>query len=312
MADMGKAFPTTNGVWSATTQYERLCIVTYNGSSYISTKDTINDVPGQSSNWQLIASKGDIGKTGDDGKNADLNYLSGDAIPINKFIPFLVDTDLNADGSGRAPGTSGNDKGWGYVYVVRNTFTNKFDSVIHDFDGKSSDSIKFYCFKSLSSSTATNTIIKNIGVDGNHFNLDSVVTNSDIDAVVVSVSNGTGGHVALYSSFVDSNNYYEPYAAGNNDLTSQNLYSPLTGSVHVMKRDHIWYINGNLGSWKATNDAQSVTYLPFSTPLMTFTALTDNSQPVTLAIFGSTLKLLNTSGKSGAIRFCWSIPEAML
>lgn len=95
-------------------------------------------------------------------------------------------------------------------------------------------------------------------------------------------------------------------------VSSQVLSNPFAGTVYMMRINHVWYVRGSISSYPNSNGAQAICSLPFSTNLLTFPALTDNSQTVTIAIFGSTLKLVNAAGKGGSIRFIWSIPEALL
>ena len=51
------------GEYSANVKYEKLNIVTYNGSTYSALKDTLGNEPTNDEYWQLIAKKGDKGDT---------------------------------------------------------------------------------------------------------------------------------------------------------------------------------------------------------------------------------------------------------
>ena len=52
------------GTFNAQTAYEKLNVVTYQGSSYCALKDTIGNLPTNAEYWQLYAEKGDKGDTG--------------------------------------------------------------------------------------------------------------------------------------------------------------------------------------------------------------------------------------------------------
>lgn len=202
MADMGKAFPTTNGVWSATTQYERLCIVTYNGSSYISTNNTINDVPDASSNWQLIAAKG-VGEKGDP---APLNYLDGLAQPVNLFAVEISGWKEKDDGTATIAANN-----YATTSFSRNS-QNKFDMIIHQFGGAPADNFRFFFFKS-GGNTAFQVVSKNIGNNGRRFDLDELAP-SECTRVIVETSNYGLGLIAAYYRYLDCNYYVMPNIRG--------------------------------------------------------------------------------------------------
>ena len=65
---LGRVQPNFRGTYSALTTYNKLDWVNYNGSSYVS-KITGNSghLPTEAGYWQLLASKGDKGNTGDTG-----------------------------------------------------------------------------------------------------------------------------------------------------------------------------------------------------------------------------------------------------
>ena len=66
--DLGKVGITPCGDWDISAVYEKLALVSYNGSSYLSRKPNRGVTPeGNTDVWQLVASKGDKGKKGDTG-----------------------------------------------------------------------------------------------------------------------------------------------------------------------------------------------------------------------------------------------------
>lgn len=301
MADMGKAFPTTNGVWSATTQYERLCIVTYNGSSYISTNSTINDVPGQSSNWQLMAVKG--GK----GDPAPRNQLSGAALPVNKYVDAFPDLSIKDDGT---PETAlqNNSPGWSFKFLPAAT-DGKFHQVFHDFSGvKGTAKFFFYVDKPPAKAHVVKTVTASDGI-----NIDSLIDSADktpYNLCGIATSNGMKLRIAVYDDAADLKQYCAPI--GDGTIYNGQLLNPLDGTVKVMKRSGVWYVVGNISNYTKTNDNQNVVNLPFSSSISTFPALSDNGQYVEMVVYGSTLILQHAEAAFGTVRFSWSIPEELL
>ena len=55
------------GEYNSETSYEKLNVVTYQGSSYCALKDTTGNLPTDTEYWQLYAQKGDTGDTGETG-----------------------------------------------------------------------------------------------------------------------------------------------------------------------------------------------------------------------------------------------------
>lgn len=55
MIDAGKVMPIPKGTYAAGTTYERLDIVTYEGSSYIAKTSTTGNLPTNTTYWQLYA-----------------------------------------------------------------------------------------------------------------------------------------------------------------------------------------------------------------------------------------------------------------
>ena len=58
---IGKVGMILKGEYNASTQYTRLDVVTYQGSSYACLKDCKATVPTDTSYWQLVSQKGDKG-----------------------------------------------------------------------------------------------------------------------------------------------------------------------------------------------------------------------------------------------------------
>lgn len=65
--DLGRVLLIPKGEWSSTTAYTKLDLVSYQGSSYVCTVANTNQVPTNTSYWQLSAQKGRDGANGKDG-----------------------------------------------------------------------------------------------------------------------------------------------------------------------------------------------------------------------------------------------------
>jgi hypothetical protein len=62
--NLGKVATTPKGEYNDSIKYLKLDVVTYNGSSYVSLKESIGNLPTNTEYWQLLASKGEKGESG--------------------------------------------------------------------------------------------------------------------------------------------------------------------------------------------------------------------------------------------------------
>jgi len=62
------------GAYDATVQYEKLNVVTYQGSSYCAKGNTLGNLPTNTAYWDLMAEKGDKGDEGDKGETGNNGY----------------------------------------------------------------------------------------------------------------------------------------------------------------------------------------------------------------------------------------------
>lgn len=60
------------GEYNSETEYEKLNVVTYQGSTYCALRDTVNNLPTNTNYWQLYAEKGEKGDTGLKGDTGDV------------------------------------------------------------------------------------------------------------------------------------------------------------------------------------------------------------------------------------------------
>lgn len=68
---LGKIAYISKGEYSDLKNYEINDVVTYQGSSYVSLKDTQGNLPTDENHWMLLASKGEQGKQGKKGETGD-------------------------------------------------------------------------------------------------------------------------------------------------------------------------------------------------------------------------------------------------
>lgn len=66
---LGKVAITPKGEYNNATTYHDLDLITYQGNSYLSLKETTGNLPTNNEYWQLIAEKGQNGEKGQDGTN---------------------------------------------------------------------------------------------------------------------------------------------------------------------------------------------------------------------------------------------------
>lgn len=64
---LGKVVITPKGEFNEATTYQKLDVVTYQGSSFICLQKTVSNLPTNTEYWQLIAEKGEQGEQGEQG-----------------------------------------------------------------------------------------------------------------------------------------------------------------------------------------------------------------------------------------------------
>ena len=68
---LGRVSIVFKGEYNSTTNYEKLDIVSYNGSSYACLKDCVGVIPTDTTYWQLVAQKGEQGEQGIQGEQGE-------------------------------------------------------------------------------------------------------------------------------------------------------------------------------------------------------------------------------------------------
>ena len=81
---LGRVSIIFKGEYNSTTNYEKLDIVSYNGSSYACLKDCVGVIPTDTTYWQLVAQKGEQGEQGIQGiQGATPNIQIGTVETLN-------------------------------------------------------------------------------------------------------------------------------------------------------------------------------------------------------------------------------------
>lgn len=85
------------GEYNAETHYEKLNVVTYQGSSYCALQDTIGNLPTDTDYWQLYAAKGDTGATGATGATGPIGPTGPKGDPsgaplVASSVSEMIDT----------------------------------------------------------------------------------------------------------------------------------------------------------------------------------------------------------------------------
>lgn len=68
---LGRVSVLFKGEYEPTTNYEKLDIVSYNGSSYACLKESVGVLPTDTNYWQLVAKKGEQGLQGEKGEQGE-------------------------------------------------------------------------------------------------------------------------------------------------------------------------------------------------------------------------------------------------
>ena len=101
---LGRVSIVFKGEYNSTTNYEKLDIVSYNGSSYACLKDCVGVIPTDTTYWQLVAQKGEQGEQGIQGIQGEQGidywtaediatiqqYIDNQLVPINEELSTLT------------------------------------------------------------------------------------------------------------------------------------------------------------------------------------------------------------------------------
>ena len=82
---LGRVLIVMKGEYNNTEEYEKLDVVTYDGSSYIAKKDTVGNLPTNTEFWDLLAKKGDSYIIDKEDLNEVKQEIVDDLYPINEF-----------------------------------------------------------------------------------------------------------------------------------------------------------------------------------------------------------------------------------
>lgn len=97
---LGRVSIIFKGEYNSTTNYEKLDIVSYNGSSYACLKDCVGIIPTDTTYWQLVAQKGEQGEqgiqgiAGQDGKDGQNGQNGQDGYTPVRGIDYWTEEDV--------------------------------------------------------------------------------------------------------------------------------------------------------------------------------------------------------------------------
>jgi len=166
VTDLGKVGMTLKGEYNSAATYERLDVVTYQGSSYVLiVESATNKVPTDTSYWQEIASKGDTGATGATGTSVSSVVLNADYTLTINFSDGTSTTttsirgEQGATGNGITSVTKTGTSGLVDTYTI--TFTNGNTTTFEITNGKTPIKGTDY-FTDTEITEFTNTITTNV------------------------------------------------------------------------------------------------------------------------------------------------------
>ncbi|MCM1215476.1 MAG: hypothetical protein NC548_13265 [Lachnospiraceae bacterium] len=84
--NLGKVALTPKGEWSSGTNYERLDVVSHNGSSYVCLRECSNVTPVEGEYWSLLAQRGADGEPGEPGEQGtEFGWLDASKLLVSSF-----------------------------------------------------------------------------------------------------------------------------------------------------------------------------------------------------------------------------------
>jgi hypothetical protein len=108
--DKGNVGAQFRGVYSSNTTYVVNDIVTYNGSSYIALKETLNVEPAENSDWSVLAKQGNAGLSHKGQWVPATTYVTGDSVTFNgsSYICIQDNTSATIDSTTSIPAMTSN------------------------------------------------------------------------------------------------------------------------------------------------------------------------------------------------------------
>lgn len=160
------------GEYDAETNYEKLNVVTYQGSSYCALRDTVGNLPTDTDYWQLYAEKGDTGDTGATGSTGPQGPQGLPGDPGGKpLVASSVDDMTDTDS----------------VYV------NTTDGKWYYYDGDSWEIGGVYQATEIADGTISYKLLDNLLEKTNPFNnlFEPLIKNNDFNCTYQVSNNGT-------------------------------------------------------------------------------------------------------------------------
>lgn len=185
------------GEYDATMHYEKLNVVTYNGSSYCAKDNTIGNLPTNTTYWDLMAEKGDKGDTGEAGhtpvKGTDY-YTDADKAELESTLASDVSdevTDQLSDLTSATPLVASSTAG---MTDTTRIYVNTADGHWYWYDGDSWEDGGVYqaTVDSDTVTTINNEIEKSIAnFSSEYFDENNIIANAFF---VSSSATGTNGY----------------------------------------------------------------------------------------------------------------------
>ena len=158
------------GEYSSQTNYEKLNVVTYNGSTYCALRDTLGNLPTNTDYWQLYAEKGGKGDTGDTGpqgpkpvKGVDY-YTAEDIAELELTLSNDVSDEVTEQLSDLTSATPLAASSIAGMTDTTRIYVNTTDGHWYWYDGDSWEDGGVYQATAIGSDSITSSMLKNDAV----------------------------------------------------------------------------------------------------------------------------------------------------
>lgn len=163
---LGIVAMSNKGEYNSQTNYEKLNIVTYNGSSYCAKQNCIGILPTDPDYWQLLAERGDVGPQGEEGRTPvkGVDYFTAqDKNEFNVSIVNSVHEEVSEQVSHISNGSPLKATSMSDMTDTTRVYVNTTDGYVYYYDG--SDWIKGWVYQTTEDSSSVdnlNRILNNI------------------------------------------------------------------------------------------------------------------------------------------------------
>lgn len=164
---LGKVVITPKGEFNEATTYQKLDVVSYQGSSYICLQETTGNLPTNTEYWQLIAQKGTDGVDGKDGTNGIDGKDGQDGVSATIQIGTVTTLEAEQNATVTNVGTStnaifnfgipkGQDGEDATDSITSSTITSI--SVVDELPSSETNGVLYLVKESTTTSSTTNTV----------------------------------------------------------------------------------------------------------------------------------------------------------